>query len=268
MFNIQQGMFIMAVTINYGYTPVTITGVDRDTFNELYDERNWDEDFYNSLPSSVYKGLVTTTAGDDQITFTADTFCFIDGIKTLAGNDKITLADGVTEGQVTLLSWTSDGMVSTGDGNDSIYIGKFHDLHGNGIDTGNGDDVITLKSNSELDIWNSIDLGAGADKIIGGEFSEICIVNAVNTGSGSDTVSTAYGGSFSASEVNFGDGNDTLFIGAGSTFATSALNMGAGTDTLTVNGTLMIVHSDEVFAGIEKFLQFALIDLCIRIKFI
>ena len=245
----------MAVINNYGYTPVTITGVDRDTFNELYDDRFWDENFYYSLPASVYKGLVTTTAGDDKITFTADTFCFIDGIKTYAGNDTITIADGKTEGQVTLLSFTSDGMVNTGDGNDSIYIGKFHDLHGNGINTGNGDDVITLKSNSELYIWNSIDLGAGADKFIGGEFSEICIEDAVNTGSGSDTVSTAYGSTFFASAVNFGDGNDTLFIGAGSTFETSALNMGAGTDTLTVNGTLMIVHSDDpagVFAGIEN----------------
>ncbi|MBR7121135.1 MAG: hypothetical protein IKC94_02705, partial [Lentisphaeria bacterium] len=235
---------------------ITISGINDSLFDKYDDmdtgcgcswdmESNEDPFFYhyaNCIPKKAKAGKITGTDGHDTVTFAPNVSRYYEGIDLGGGNDSIVVKDSGSsdhdDSEINDLFWSEEPcIISTGDGNDSLYLGGNNDLDCSKIDFGSGNDTLTLGKDAELDCFfynpddnNSVGIffGDGNDKLIGNADSWL-----------------------SAAMIDLGDGDDCVEIKAGMEIETAGLDFGGGYDTLILNGTLEWREEFKI-SGLEK----------------
>lgn len=158
------------------------------------------------------RGDVIGTTSDDDIDLIA---CDIDGFVTTGiGDDIVTLTGGTQ---------ISAG-IDTGNGNDIITASSGN--ISNGVKTGNGDDDVTLTGSATAD---EVHTGNGNDTVA---VEQSALVDAVHTGNGKDDVTIA--SRATASLIKTGTGNDCITLEHGADVG--LVDGGLGVDQLKIAG--------------------------------
>jgi len=202
-------------------------------------------DMLTILNSTVSATEIKTGDGADILTIGASNVTA--NIKTGAGGDLVGVL-GVSK---------INGTVDLGSGEDIFYLDEGSILSAEEINTGAGNDQMTLYSDSEvtvgniyfgigpendidtldiygsLEVANNIEFGGGADKMTLYSGSEVT-AGSIDFSGGADTMTLNTGSTVTASRIDFGDGDDKMTLYSGSNIA-GDIYFGKGDDWATIN---------------------------------
>jgi putative DNA (cytosine-5-)-methyltransferase len=227
---------------------------------------------------TIANTLISTGSGKDRVNFkgtSADRVDFNRSVlMTGADDDEINIEHTLLRGAGSRVS-----EIKTGDGNDVIIAKKLIMNSGSTINSGNGDDTITIGAQSYIGSDSMISGGAGNDKIfikdgtrIDGRSSilgdgrtqrpgndEITISGnntllenmKIDAGDGDENAENGpkdiiniKGGKITTSSVISGDGNDEITINGNAIMETVYVDSGNGKDKITIGGNANIDGGD------------------------
>ena len=216
-----------AAAISLNGSNQTFGGVSDVRYEDLKDEVNWD---CSKLPDTAKTGIIEGDGGVDKITFAANLSRAVRGIDLGGGNDIITLQNCGTsdfdDSEVEVYYVSGDdnsGVVDMGSGDDTITVGKHHDLEATRLLLGDGNDKVTVSG--DLDVWDH-------------NIYESDNWYSIYGGNGNDTLEFLPGSTGDIGGIDFGAGSDSLYVAAGSEPYTVHITMGSGNDTVTIDGVL------------------------------
>jgi hypothetical protein len=258
----------------YGLDQITVTGGDDYTQDGGVQEEHLgmriDTNGGTTLDSTAYAGdlyadttqwdvdTIDTGVGDDELYIDSD-WDFGNTIETREGDDSVVIYGYEDYGY----DATVNGSISTGDGNDDVYVYNdygyyyYDDEYAVGetgvIDTGNGDDYVYLDggiagdSADADDVPGRVLLGTGNDQLViegedyyGGAFDDID--GMVDAGEGNDLIQVYDGTVGDGGVVMGGEGDDQLQLwnsqnGSGSTTVVTDDATVTGVETLALGNT-------------------------------
>lgn len=186
-------------------------------------------------------GTATSITGGDG----NDTIILPEGMNTVTidagdGNDTITAAH---------LGRTGQARVDTGSGDDAVTIGELATRGGQAsIATGDGNDTVTIRSNANNGGQARIDTGGGDDTVAFGYVGYQQGQLRVDTGSGNDTVKGTGLLGEAQLDIRTGDGDDALRVMVGNNVQTR-VDTGDGNDTLDIDSAFAVQLSVDAGSG-------------------